>query len=91
MNIPPHIKASILVVDGIPLTKAVINGEMRTFIIDSGAPCLIVNANYHEENSSEKAKEFEGVGGKGKQGLCSVMRSKKYLKKVEVSSIVSTK
>ena len=72
MQIPSKIKASIMLIDGIPLTRAVINGEMRTFIIDSGAPSIVINANYLAHQVDSTSKEFEGVGGKGKQGLMDI-------------------
>lgn len=65
IEIPDAITASIKVKSGIILTSAFLNGKRRQFIIDSGAPGIILNSKYTEKDNTSEEKDFKGIGGGG--------------------------
>jgi len=46
----------------IPVTKAIVNGESRTFLIDNGSPRLILNSKYFG-NKNDSVKSISNVQG----------------------------
>jgi len=58
------IKIPIELRNKIPVAKAIINGESRTFIIDNGSPRLILNSKYFEDkNDGEERTSLSNAQG----------------------------
>ena len=65
LEIPETLTASIKVREGIILTSVKINGKTKQFIIDSGAPSMVLNSRYVIRTSNSEERKFKGISGKG--------------------------
>lgn len=66
IELPYKIESDIVVQNGIVFSHMKLNGKKRLFLIDSGAPSIILNEQHVSKKQLLKSKKtFQGVSGKG--------------------------
>lgn len=65
IEIPETISASIKIKEGIILTSVKLNGKVKQFIVDSGAPSMVLNSKYITRSENSDEKKFKGISGQG--------------------------
>ena len=64
IEVPAEIGCAFRSHSGIILVDALLNGKTRTFLLDSGAPTMLLNSKYIAKDKLSKGRfEFHGVGG----------------------------
>ena len=67
LELPQKIESNIVLKNGIVFAHMKLNGKKRLFLIDSGAPSIILNEQHLSKKKLLKSKKrFQGVSGEGR-------------------------